>query len=94
MARKLSKQVATKNKRRAKPLEGYVVAFYMNPEVGLKEPLILAHTLRETFSRTPEMAKKRWLDDVHEGDKPKTWNKYNRCGQRIRKVKIIDMGDA
>jgi len=90
MARKLSQPV--RKTKRAKPLEGYVVAFFMLPEVGKREPLILPHTVRETLSTTPQMARLKWCDNVHGGTK--SWRSYARAGHRIRKIKIIDLGDA
>jgi hypothetical protein len=84
-------QPARKTKR-AKPLEGYVVAFFMRPEVGKQEPIILSHVIRETLSTTPQMARLKWCDNVHQGQRE--WKKYQRAGHRIRKIRITDLGDA
>lgn len=76
--------------RRAKPAELYAVVFF--PKItGLMKAQVNFYGLRETLSATPEAAKVRFMDSIKKGEK---WATYHHAGHRVRKVKVIDLGDA
>lgn len=78
-----------KQDRRAKPFEAYAVIFF--PTIQGIGPACMYQGVFETLAQRPETAKAKWLDTVH---KSVRWADYHKAGHRIRKVKIIDLGDA
>jgi hypothetical protein len=79
-----------KQDRRAKSDEMYAVVFF--PKItGIGKAQIGFYSLRDTLSATPEAAKARFMDGIARGEK---WETYHDAGHRIRRVKVIDMGDA
>ena len=76
--------------RRAKSLEAYVAVFF--PKItGLGPAGIQHYDIANRIARTPEAAKVKYLDGIIKGEK---WETYADAGWKIRKVKIIDLGDA
>jgi hypothetical protein len=45
----------------------------------------------ETLSRSPEAAISKFMDRIKLGEK---WETYQKAGHRVRKVRIVDLGDA
>ena len=84
----LRKPRARKQARRAKSAEMFAVIFFpkitgiMNAQVGF-------YNLR--LSQTPEAARVKFMDDIKKGEK---WATYADAGHRVRRVRIIDLGDA
>lgn len=79
-----------KQDRRAKPSEMYAVIFFPKIE-GIGAASVDFFGLRDTLSATPAAAKVRFMDRIH---KDCTWAQYARAGHRVRKVKVIDLGDG
>ena len=76
--------------KRAKPVKGYAVVFF--PKVStLPTTEIWGRDIRETFAATPNAAKVKFMDRLSKSCK---WKQYHEAGHRIRKVKIIDLGDV
>ncbi len=70
--------------------EGYVVCFF--PRItGIGAANLNYPGALETFSQTPEAAVMKFMDRIKRGEK---WETYRDAGHRVRKVKIVDLGDA
>lgn len=79
--------------RRAKSAEMYVVAFFPKIKLGGKRwrAEIGFYNLRESLSQTPETAIAKYMDHIAKGEK---WETYAHAGHRVRKIRIVDLGDA
>ena len=79
-----------KQDRRAKSETMYAVVFF--PKItGIGPAEVNHYGIRTTLAQTPEAAKVMFMDRIAKGEK---WKTYADAGHRIRKVKIMDMGDA
>ena len=86
----LEKPTLQEQDKEATPAEGYVVAFF--PRIGQLGPATLSWPrVSETFSQTPETAIARFMDGIKKGEE---WERYQEAGHRVRKVRLIDLGDA
>ena len=76
--------------RRAKSLEAYVAVFF--PKItGLGPATVWGHDVSARIAQTPEAAKVKYMDGLA---KTETWETYADAGWRIRKIKIVDLGEA
>ncbi len=76
--------------RRAKSLEAYVAVFF--PKItGIGPATVWRHNVSERMGQTPEAAKMKYMDGICKGE---TWETYEDAGWRIRRIKIVDLGDA
>ena len=76
--------------KEALPVEYYAIAFF--PKItGLGQATLGWPNTRETIARTPEAAITKFMDKLH---KDCTWEQYHDAGHRVRKIRIIDLGDA
>ncbi len=79
-----------KQDRRAKALEAYVAVFF--PKItGIGPATIWGHNVSERIGQTPEAAKVKYMDGLA---KDTTWETYADAGWCIRKIKIVDLGEA
>ena len=79
-----------KQDRRAKSLEAYVAVFF--PKItGIGPATVWGHNVADRAAQTPEAAKVKYLDGLAKGE---TWETYADAGWRIRRIKIVDLGDA
>lgn len=79
-----------KQDKRAKPCEMYAVVFF--PRVQrIGKACIWPHAIRGALANSAATAKAIFMDGLAPGQK---WATYNRAGHRIRKVRIVDCGDA
>ena len=86
----LKKPRARKQAKRAKSEEMYCVVFF--PKItGIIEATVNFYGIRTTMANTPEAAKVFFMDRIAKGEK---WETYHDAGHRIRKVRVIDLGDA
>ena len=85
----LRKPRERKQAKRAKSFAGYMDVFF--PTITGLWPATIMYGDLETFASTPDAARMKYMDRRPKSDK---WTSYQRAGHRIRKVKIIDMGDA
>jgi hypothetical protein len=73
----------------ALPVEGYAVIFF--PKIsGLGRATMAFYSAERTFSQTPEAAITKFLDGLSKGQ---TWETYADAGHKVRRVKMIDLGD-
>lgn len=74
----------------AKEIDGYAVVFF--PKLDVLGPAkIWFRDIQETFSQTPEAAKAKYMDGIKLGE---TWETYEDAGHRLRKVRVVDLGDG
>lgn len=86
----LRKPRMRKQDRRFKSSEYYAVVFF--PKItGLGKADAGWPNTAETLSRSPEAAKAKFMDHIA---KSETWGTYEHAGHKIRRVKIVDLGDA
>ena len=79
-----------KQDKRAKSAEFYAVVFF--PKItGIGPAGICHYDINTTISLSPEAAKAKFMDRITKGQK---WETYADAGHRIRKVKVLDLGDA
>ena len=79
---------------RAEPWEGYAVVFFPKYDLGFKAQIGFISTI-ETLSQTAEAARIKFTDHIGGKEDPnKKWTDYHAAGHCIRKVRIIDLGDA
>lgn len=79
-----------KQDRRAISSEGYAVIFF--PKVyGIGKADVDMFGLDRSLSSSPEAARVKFLDGLAKGER---WSSYEKAGHRVRKVRIMDMGDA
>lgn len=72
------------------PEELFVVVFF--PKItGIGPARVWFHKIHGTLAQSPEAAKMRFMDGIKQGEK---WETYADAGHRIRRVKIVDLGDA
>ena len=84
------KPTRQKQDRRALPGEGYAVIFF--PRIrGIGKAQVHFFGLDRSLSNTASAARVKFMDSIKAGEK---WARYAKAGHKIRKVKIIDMGDA
>lgn len=78
-----------KQDKRARSDTGYAVVFF--PRIkGIGRAHIHMY-VRETLSYSPEAAISRFMDKIARSD---TWATYFKAGHRVRKLKVLDLGDA
>jgi len=78
----------------AEPWEGYVVAFFPKIE-GIGSARVSYAGPPHTLAQTPEAAISKFMDGVcSTGPGSSDWAGYHDAGHRVRKVRIIDLGDA
>lgn len=76
--------------KEAAPAEGYAVVFF--PKISGIGPASLDWPrIGATLARTPEAAIAKFMDGVAEGQ---TWETYYDGGNRVRRVRVVDLGDA
>jgi hypothetical protein len=74
----------------ALPAEGYAVVFF--PKLTtFGQAMMNFPRISETFSQTPEAAIVKFMDGIIKSEK---WETYFDAGHRVRKVRVIDLGDA
>lgn len=79
-----------KQDRRAIPGEGYAVIFF--PRIhGIGKAAVHTFGLDKSLSRSPEAAISKFMDSIARSE---TWKSLSRAGHRVRKVRIVDLGDA
>lgn len=79
-----------KQDKRAKSKEGYAVVFF--PKITqLGAAAIWHREVAETFSQSAEAAQAKFMDGIKQGE---TWETYHDAGHRVRRVRVIDLGDA
>lgn len=79
-----------KQDRRALPAEGYIVVFF--PRIkGIGKARVDCFGFDYSWSASPEAALSKFMDRIHRSDK---WEQYYLAGHRVRKVRVIDLGDA
>ena len=72
------------------PGEFYAAVFF--PKItGIGKASALWPRTVDTLSNSPKAAKVKYLDGIKKGE---TWETYADAGWRIRKVRVIDLGDA
>lgn len=79
-----------KQDRIAEAAEGYAVVFFPKYH-GIGKAQVNFFGLDRSLSRSPEAAKIKFMDGMKPGEK---WETYHRGGHRIRKVRVVDLGDA
>lgn len=79
-----------KQDRRALAGEGYAVVFFPK-YTKLGKAHLHFFGIDRSFSRSPEAAISKFMDGIARSE---TWKQMARAGHRVRKVKIIDLGDA
>ena len=85
----LRKPRMRKQDKRAKSCEMYTVVFF--PKItGIGTAQVSFYGL-ETLSQSPEAAKAKFMDRIA---KSETWKTYAHAGHRVRRVKVLDLGDA
>ena len=76
--------------KRAKSVEGYAVVFF--PKItGIGKAHIGWGGIPRALAQTPEAAIVKFMDGIARNEK---WPTYQHAGHRVRKIKILDMGDA
>lgn len=79
-----------KQDRRAQPGEFYAVVFF--PKIsGIGRAHLCWPNTSDTIANSPAAAKAIFMDRIRKGEE---WETYAKAGHRIRKIKIIDQGDA
>ena len=79
-----------KQDRRAKSGEMYAVIFF--PKItGLGKAQVNFYGLEGTLSQSPKAAIAKFMDRIKQGE---TWKTYSDAGHRVRRVRIVDLGDA
>ena len=79
-----------KQDKRAQSAEMYAVVFF--PKItGIGKAMIWPNDIAQTLANTPETAIARFMDKIA---KSETWETYHDAGHRVRKVKVMDLGDA
>jgi hypothetical protein len=79
-----------KQDKRARSAEGYAVVFF--PRIhGIGKACIYMFGLDYSLSRSPEAAISKFMDRIAGSE---TWVKMSKAGHRVRKVRVIDLGDA
>ena len=79
-----------KQDKRFKPGEFYAVVFF--PKItGLGPATAKFPSLMETLAQSPEAAITKFLDKIAQSQ---TWETYYDAGHRVRKVKVMDLGDV
>ncbi len=78
-----------KQDRRAIGDTGYAVVFF--PRIHGIGKAALHMYLRETLSHSPEAAVSKFMDRIARSE---TWKTYYTAGHRVRKIKLVDLGDA
>lgn len=79
-----------KQDNRATSCEGYAVIFF--PKItGIGKANMWMWRTVETVSQTPEAAIIKFMDKIKKGEK---WETYYDAGHRVRKVRLVDLGDA
>ena len=74
----------------AAPMDGYAVVFF--PKITVVGNASLDYPrVKDTLSQTPEAAIAKFMDELAKSCK---WETYHDAGHRVRKVRIIDLGDA
>lgn len=74
--------------KEALPEEGYIVVFF--PKIDCLGPAQIGF-LNRTLSQSAEAARVKFMDRIVPGQ---TWETYAHAGHRVRRVRIIDLGDA
>ena len=86
----LGKSRRRKQDKRARSAEMYAVIFF--PKVtGIGKANVNFFGVQSTLAQSPEAARVRFMDRIAPGE---SWESYHKAGHRVRKVKILDMGDA
>lgn len=86
----LRKPRPRKQDRRAQSAEMYAVIFF--PKItGIGKAHVHFYGVHESLAQSPEAAKVKFMDRIRKGEK---WETYAQAGHRVRKIKIVDMGDA
>lgn len=75
--------------KEARPAELYCVAFF--PKINIGSADINFYSLDRTLSQSPETAVAKFMDGMAKDQK---WETFSDAGHRVRKVRIIDLGDA
>lgn len=79
-----------KQDRRAKPIEMFAVIFF--PKIsGIGKATMYFYAVDGTLAQSPEAARVKFMDRIKQGEK---WETYAEAGNRIRRVRLIDLGDA
>jgi hypothetical protein len=79
-----------KQDKKFRPGEFYAVVFF--PKITLiGKAGAHFHEVSNTISQSPDAAKTRFMDGIKQGEK---WETYVKAGHRIRKVRVVDLGDA
>lgn len=68
---------------------GYAVVFF--PRIKGIGRAHLGLRLRETLSFSPEAAISKFMDRIARSE---TWETYYKAGNKVRKIKLTDLGDA
>jgi hypothetical protein len=77
--------------KEAAPLECYGVVFF--PKItGIGDARVGFFHFSSTLSQTPEAAIAKFIDGV--GGGREAWATYHDAGHRVRKLRIVDLGDA
>jgi hypothetical protein len=76
-----------KQDRRARPLEGYTVAFF--PKINGIGPAYIHHH-DFLISKTPKAAITKYMDRLAPTC---TWAQMSAAGWKVRKIKVMDLGD-
>ncbi len=86
----LRKPRKRKQAKRAKSAEMYAVVFF--PKItGIGPAHVDFYGVRTTLANSPEAAKVLFMDRIAKGEK---WKRYAEAGHRVRKIKVLDLGDA
>lgn len=86
----LEKPELREQDKEAQSAEGYAVVFF--PKISRLSPATMNWPrVSETISQTPEAAIVKFMDGLA---KSCTWERYHDAGHRVRKVRLVDLGDA
>ena len=79
-----------KQDKKAKSTEMYAVVFF--PKIhGIGKANMGFFSIARSIANSPEAAIAKFMDEIKRGEK---WETYHDAGHRVRRVKIMDMGDA
>jgi hypothetical protein len=74
----------------AAPTELYAVVFF--PKItGIGDASIAWPAVKRTLAQTPHAAVVKFMDGIAKSER---WETYQDAGHRIRKVRLVDLGDA
>lgn len=79
-----------KQDKRALPVDMYAVVFF--PKITtMGRASVSFYGVNGTLATSPQTAIAKFMDSTAKGQK---WRTYQNAGHRVRKIRVVDMGDA